>query len=121
MSGDEVIGVIDRAPAVQVRIALTTWKGERRLELKEATAVTSGIYCDLVIRQRARWDEEDDVCIVIAQGNLEAVIAEMRAIGEPAQVGHELPLLNGETASRGRGCAAMISTFVTPALIDMAR
>ncbi|MGO8842042.1 MAG: hypothetical protein ACLQF1_13215 [Methyloceanibacter sp.] len=44
----------------------------------ERVAVYTNPHDDLVIRQLARWDEEEDIFIVIARGNVEAVIARMR-------------------------------------------
>jgi sensor histidine kinase regulating citrate/malate metabolism len=40
----------------------------------------------LIRRERSSWDEDDDIFIVIARGNVDAAIAEMQfAISQPAQ------------------------------------
>ncbi len=46
----------------------------------ERIAVYDNPNGDLVIRQERRWDEDQDVFIIIAKNNIDAVIAEMRAL-----------------------------------------
>jgi hypothetical protein len=51
----------------------------------EGVAIYTNPHGDIVIRQERRWDEEEDIFIVIARGNAEAAIAEMQfAISQPA-------------------------------------
>jgi hypothetical protein len=58
---------------------------------------------DVVIRQRQWWDEERDTIIVIARGNVEAVIAAMRAaVGQPAETTPKVPLSAAERQRRYR-------------------
>jgi hypothetical protein len=41
---------------------------------QDAVAVYQNPYGDVVIRREAAWDEENDVCVVIARQNVPAVV-----------------------------------------------
>jgi hypothetical protein len=57
---------------------------------QDALAVYQNPYGDVVIRREAAWDEDDDVCVVVARQNVSAVVAAiLHTVGldEPEEMG----------------------------------
>jgi hypothetical protein len=40
----EIIGEIEKSPSTRVRIGISSWRSEFKIEIREATSVTAGIY-----------------------------------------------------------------------------